>query len=298
MFEKRQVTRILCALCQRFATTKGNLAANSEIGYSVLAHYAQPATPAESVFMYEHANRLPIGSRHYRSFVGPPMRYGDMSATQFTLLYLGGLQETDMLLDVGCGALRLGRLAIPFLQPGHYHCIEPNPWLIRDALHFELGEAILSVKSPAFAFNANFDRPVVRGRRYKYHFVIAQSIFSHTGQNMYMFTLKKLAKYFHNDTIMLATSVPTDVSPELSPCSSVQGWLYPQSCSMSHDAVLSAANDSTLLAVPLAWPHERQQWYAYCRDCARGRLRCERLARMMPDVAIKPWAVRSNLDAP
>jgi hypothetical protein len=31
-----------------------------------------------------------------------------------------GMAPDDHLLDIGCGCLRLGHLAVPFLQPGHY----------------------------------------------------------------------------------------------------------------------------------------------------------------------------------
>ena len=42
-----------------------------------------------------------------------------------------GLLESSMLLDVGCGALRAGKMFITFLQRGHYHCIEPNHALVQ-----------------------------------------------------------------------------------------------------------------------------------------------------------------------
>jgi len=200
-----------------------------------------------------------------------------------------------MLLDIGCGSMRLGRLAMPFLQPGHYHCIEPNAWLIQDALHFELGNEILTVKSPAFAINENFDPPVVDGQQQNYDFMIAQSIFSHTGQDMYESALKKLANYFDNDTILLATSVPPR---DAGACAKKQGWLYPDCCSMTDDAVLSAAAKANLFSIPLAWPHERQQWYAYCLGNARGRARCQQLAKLMPHTVVNPWEVRDKLNHP
>ena len=36
------------------------------------------------------------------------------------VLQAQGMTEGDHLLDIGCGALRLGHLAIPYLRPGHY----------------------------------------------------------------------------------------------------------------------------------------------------------------------------------
>lgn len=36
------------------------------------------------------------------------------------ILLDAGLTPSDRLLDIGCGALRLGHKAVPFLEPGHY----------------------------------------------------------------------------------------------------------------------------------------------------------------------------------
>lgn len=51
---------------------------------------------------------LPAGSKHYRAFVGPPEKYGVVSAMQFNLLTFLGLREDHYLLDIGCGSLRGG----------------------------------------------------------------------------------------------------------------------------------------------------------------------------------------------
>lgn len=262
--------------------------------YGPLAKYTRPATEKESAKMYKQSMNAETGSKNYRAYVGPPKRYGDMSGSEFSLLFLSGLQETDLLLDIGCGSMRLGRLAIPFLQPGHYHCIEPNTWLIQDGLHFELGNEILYLKAPEFASNYNFEPPVIEGQFQRYDYMVAQSIFSHTGQDMYESTLKKLANYTHNGTIILATSVPKGGTP----CSELRGWLYPGVCTMTDDQVLSAATKANLFSVPLTWPHERQKWYAYCPGSERGRARCQQLAKMMPRTMVNSWEIRGSLNLP
>ena len=63
-------------------------------------------TPAE-------ADDLPGGELHYRAYVGPPKRYGLLTLIQMNLLAALGLEETDRVLDFGCGSLRLGRSLIP-----------------------------------------------------------------------------------------------------------------------------------------------------------------------------------------
>src|SRR5688572_18419377 len=100
---------------------------------------------------------LPIGSHHYRAYVGPPGKYDLVAAMQFNLLTHLGLREFHYLLDVGCGSLRAGRLFIPYLLPGHYYGIEPQAWLIEEGIQNELGRDILQIKQPNFSNDSNFN---------------------------------------------------------------------------------------------------------------------------------------------
>jgi hypothetical protein len=65
--------------------------------------------------MLEYEEGLAPGDAHYKSFVGHPKKYGSMGALQFSLLASLGLSEESRVLEVGCGALRLGKLLISFL---------------------------------------------------------------------------------------------------------------------------------------------------------------------------------------
>lgn len=122
------------------------------------------------------AEKLPAGADHYRAFVGPPQRYGLLSLSQLALLFHLGLRDTDKVLDVGCGSLRLGRLLIPFLRPGGYHGIEPNSWLIEDGFKNELGESARQLKLPQFSHSADFDCTFFGT---EFDFIVAQSIITH-----------------------------------------------------------------------------------------------------------------------
>src|SRR5690242_5496000 len=86
----------------------------------------------------EAAKDLPAGARHYTAYVGPPRDYDFMGATQFRLLTTLGLREHHSVLDFGCGSLRAGRLLIPYLLPGRYYGLDPNRWLIEDAVAREI----------------------------------------------------------------------------------------------------------------------------------------------------------------
>lgn len=96
---------------------------------------------------------------------------------QMKTLKQQGLLPQHRLLDVGCGALRLGHLAIPYLDPGNYYGIDPDGRLL------ELGRAVLRRlgidrpyslrQSGAFdfeRFGASFD------------YAMAQSVFTYLSQ--------------------------------------------------------------------------------------------------------------------
>jgi hypothetical protein len=51
-----------------------------------------------------------------------------------------GMRPGDHLLDIGCGALRLGHLAVPFLNPGHYWGTDASLALMRHGRLTELSD--------------------------------------------------------------------------------------------------------------------------------------------------------------
>src|SRR5438132_4114131 len=83
---------------------------------------------------------LAPGDNHYRAYVGPPQDYDLIAAMTFNLLTSVGLRAHHTLIDVGCGSLRVGRLFIPYLDSGNYIGVEPNRWLVEEALKHELGQ--------------------------------------------------------------------------------------------------------------------------------------------------------------
>src|SRR5919106_5797598 len=112
----------------------------------------------------------------YRSWVGPPQKYDLIAAMQFNVLTCLGLREDHLLLDIGCGSLRAGRLFIPYLLPGRYFGIEPERWLVEEGLRNELGEDILAAKRPTFSTKADFG---LSAFEQEFDFLLAHSIFSH-----------------------------------------------------------------------------------------------------------------------
>ena len=85
-------------------------------------------------------SKLKPGDFHYKAYVGAPAQYDFMGATQFRLLCTLGLRVNHCLLDFGCGSLRAGRLFINYLDEQKYYGIEPNKWLIEDAINNQVGK--------------------------------------------------------------------------------------------------------------------------------------------------------------
>src|SRR5207244_3369351 len=105
---------------------------------------------------------LPAGADHPRAWVGPPFLYDLIGGMQFQLLMDLGMREYHRFLDVGCGSLRLGRLAMMYLLAGRYFGVEPNREILERGCAFNFGAGIsdsqvIALKKPRFTFNSDFD---------------------------------------------------------------------------------------------------------------------------------------------
>jgi len=149
-----------------------------------MANPKDPASASElglRALSDDQANSLAPGDVHYRAFVGPPEQYDLIGASQFNLLCTLGLRERHKVLDFGCGSLRLGRLLIPFLRTGRYFAIEPNAWLVEDAIARQITRELVMLKAPTFLRNSDFN---AASAGTDFHFIVAQSILSHAGMDI------------------------------------------------------------------------------------------------------------------
>jgi len=210
------------------------------------------------------ARTLGAGAGHYTAFVGPPDQYDLMGATQFRLLTTLGLRDTHCVLDFGCGSLRVGRLLIPYLQSNCYHGLEPNTWLIEDAINRQIGRDLVALKMPRFyAFDdfradrcgADFD------------FIIAQSIFSHCGADLIETALGGFARALAKTGLALVTII--DPGKDGIAEFAGSGWVYPGCVAHAPNTVAAIVARAGLHGRRLPWFHPRQTWYALARDPAR-----------------------------
>lgn len=127
--------------------------------------------------------------------------WDEIGDLQFRFLLGEGLRPADVLVDVGCGALRGGVRFVPYLDRGHYLGIDKEASLIR-AGRRELGRQLLRKKSPEFVVSDRFE--FSRFSR-KGTIAIAQSVFSHLNEHDIKLCLERLRPAVEKDAHFYVT---------------------------------------------------------------------------------------------
>jgi len=197
----------------------------------------------------------------HRAFVGQPQRFDLAGASQFALLFLLGLREHHRLLDFGCGSLRLGRLAIPYLQPGHYFGIEPEARLVEAGLDHELGRDAVTLRQPRFLHNVDYR---IDGFGERFDFIIAQSVFSHAGSEPTRRALTAFAGALEPGGLVLANWL---LGPEgHGPSPETTDWVYPDCVAFMPDRLEALATEAGLVMRACPWPHPELHWFVLARE--------------------------------
>jgi SAM-dependent methyltransferase len=208
----------------------------------------------------EEGRPPPEAYADYRAFVGQPQRYDVAGASQFALLFLLGLREHHRLLDFGCGSLRLGRLAIPYLQPDRYFGVEPEARLVDEGFRHELGESARALKRPRFDHNLDY-RADVFGERFD--FIIAQSVFSHAGAGPTARALRSFADALAPGGLIVANWL---LGPETRGASVESAdWVYPECVEFEPGRIVRLAAEAGLATTGCPWPHPALHWFVMAR---------------------------------
>jgi SAM-dependent methyltransferase len=93
-----------------------------------------PASPYLTPGFYDDA----LARGRHRDIVGG--RWDETGRVQMAILKAAGLQPHHHLLDIGCGSLRLGHMAVPFLDPGHYWGTDASLALMQRGYAVELAD--------------------------------------------------------------------------------------------------------------------------------------------------------------
>lgn len=196
------------------------------------------------------------GDEHYRAYIGPPRDYDLVSAMVFNLLTCIGLRQHHRVLDIGCGSLRVGRLLIPYLNPGNYFGVEPNEWLVNDGIENEIGRDLVKIKNPSFSFDTSMEE-------YKdslnIDYAIAQSIFSHCGKDLIMGWLSQVSFHLKDNGAFLATFLIDDKDY------GGRGWVYPECVNYMPETMAEMASGFDLDFDVLDWAHPRQTWAIFSK---------------------------------
>jgi hypothetical protein len=91
----------------------------------------------------------------HRAYVGD--MFEEIGQHVFNFLIQNNLKSGDILLDVGCGSLRVGKYTIPYLEAGHYLGLDKSKYLISKGLKTELSEKVVAEKHPEFVVSSNFE---------------------------------------------------------------------------------------------------------------------------------------------
>jgi len=200
--------------------------------------------------------KLEAGDEHYKAYVGPPLKYDLLGALQFTLLCAAGLRAEHKVCDIGCGSLRAGKMLIPYLNQGRYFGIEPNQWLIDEAIKEEIGADLVRIKQPQFINDANF-----RLEKFKqtFHYCIAQSIFSHSSLAQVDECLSQVAQNLEKDGFFLATFIWGEKDY------TGTDWVYPGCVEFKPNTIKKLAWESFGLKMQTTnWPHPNgQSWVLF-----------------------------------
>jgi SAM-dependent methyltransferase len=196
------------------------------------------------------------GAAHYRAYVGPPEDYDLVAAMTFNLLTTLGLRQHHVLVDIGCGSLRIGRLLIPYLNTGNYVGIEPNPWLIDEGISRETGRDQIQIKHPRF-YNAS--SPASLPPNETFDFALAQSIFSHCGPDLIQGWLQGISLHLKETGVLVATFLIGNDDCEK------EGWFYPACVHYRVETMVTFASSAELKFVLLDWKHPRQSWALFAK---------------------------------
>lgn len=130
--------------------------------------------------------------------------WDEIGRLQFGFLKSVGLSPDHFLLDVGCGSLRGGVHFVRYLNPGHYYGIDINESLLDAGYEKEIEPAGLSDKLPRanLACVADFD---ASGFDRRFHFALAQSVFTHVSFNRIRLCLENLARSVMPGGVFYAT---------------------------------------------------------------------------------------------
>lgn len=142
----------------------------------------------------------------HRAYIGGD--YEREGNDQFAYCMDMGLKPSDVFADIGCGALRLGRKLMPYLEEGNYIGIDREQLLIDLALKHEIDPALVAQKKPHFIVTDCFEFDKLPK---KPTFCVAFSLFTHLAPSDIQLCLKNLRPHVYPGAVFYATFGDTPI---------------------------------------------------------------------------------------
>jgi SAM-dependent methyltransferase len=136
---------------------------------------------------------------------GPTWTFERVGRLGLEVLLQEGLTPGSRVLDVGCGALRLGYWLMRVLDPGHYYGIEPNQEMLNLGLRELVEPDIVERADAHFSANDEFDFAVFGE---SFDFVVARSIWTHASRTQISAMLTSFAATASAQGVFLASYYP------------------------------------------------------------------------------------------
>lgn len=137
-----------------------------------------------------------------RSAIGG--RWEEFGQLQFQFLVDKGMLPHHKMLDIGCGTLRGGRLAIDYLDKGNYYGMDISPKAIEFGKQLVKEEG-LSDKEPVLLVSKNKDLKFKEFDGLKFDFILAQSVFTHLKPEHIEECLAHIGDIMHENSIFYFT---------------------------------------------------------------------------------------------
>lgn len=151
---------------------------------------------------YEEDLKSKVLAGDHRNLIGG--FWDKLGKMQIEFLTQQGLQAHHQLLDIGCGALRLGTLAIDYLEPRHYFGTDISEDLLDAGYNKELTDRQRERLPRSHLFASN-DFSFGFLNDHKLDYAIAQSVFTHLPMNHIRHCLHKLHPHMKQGSAFYAT---------------------------------------------------------------------------------------------
>jgi SAM-dependent methyltransferase len=136
---------------------------------------------------------------------GPRWNYERVGRLGFEVLLKEGLRPSSRVLDVGCGALRLGYWLMRFLDTGGYCGIEPQREMLQLGLDELVEPEVVARAGARFDHNTDFDFSVF-GESFDYAF--ARSVWTHAAKPQIAAMLESFAAVGAPGSVFMASFYP------------------------------------------------------------------------------------------